>query len=1044
MAASLPGMPGNPARQDGSPALEMRSMPGADGRRMSHCPFCDPAPERVFHRGERVLGLWDAYPVSPGHALLITRRHVADWFSASATEQRELLDALQTARNEILERYSPDGFNIGWNSGEAAGQTVHHLHIHVIPRYRGDMADPRGGVRHVIPARGNYLAGKRLTTGMKDDHLIQELHRHLDRAQSVDIAVSFVLVSGIELLEERLIDLLERNGRLRLITGDYLGITDPDALMRLLDLQERCDDRVELRVFEADRQGFHPKAYLFVQQDGVSAAFVGSSNLSGQALTSAVEWNYQVADTNEVEQAFEELLLRTVELTPAWVDAYRQRRQPPLALGGASLVTDLPQDPPPVAPEPHGVQREALAALKATREAGNRAGLVVLATGLGKTYLAAFDSQPFSRVLFVAHRREILVQAMRAFRSLRPQATFGLYDGVERVPDAQLLFASIQTLGKLPHLRQFERDAFDYIVVDEFHHAHAATYRRLLEHFLPSFLLGLTATPERADGGDLLSLCGQNLVFRCDLVEGVRRELLAPFHYHGVPDLVDYRNIPWRNGRWDPEALENAVAVESRADNALDNFRRLGGQRCLAFCCSQRHASFMADFLSGRGLRAVAVFSGPDSAPRSESLERLGLGELDVVCCVDMFNEGVDLPEVDTVLMLRPTESRVVWLQQLGRGLRRSPGKTHLRVIDYIGNHRTFLTKPLTLFDLRGGDRELAHCLEILRKGEQPDGLPPGCEVTYTLEALDLMRGLLRLDRGQALRSYYDGFIQEHGRRPSAVEAYQDGYNPRSVSPWLGFVSADLTPEQSAAWRELGEFLIELEKTSMSRSYKILLLQAMLNLDALPGSAGLDDLSAEFARLAARSARLRADVSVPLEDARAVRELVRRNPVHAWTGGWSDKRAPFFRLVGDRLETVFQAPDQTRSAFQELTRELLDWKLAEYLDRPGAAEGGIFECRVSQANGKPMIFLPSRTKEAGVPQGWTPVTVDGEQLSGNFVKIALNVIVREAGGVNVLPEILQRWFGPDAGLPGTQHRVLLRRGEDGWAISPAERAASRG
>ncbi len=999
---------------------------------MSLCPFCQPSPDRLFHQGERVLGLWDAYPVTPGHALLVTRRHVADWYAASLAEQRELLEALEIARDAILKRHSPDGFNIGWNSGEAAGQTIFHLHLHVIPRYRGDTPDPRGGVRHVIPARGNYLAGRRLTTGMKDDHLLRELIQHLDRAHRVDIAVSFVLVSGIEQLERRLADLLDRGGRLRLITSDYLGITDPDALVRLLDLKERYGDRVELFVFEAREQGFHPKAYLFVQQDGRSAAFVGSSNLSGQALTSAIEWNYRLADSGEVEQAFEELLPRTVRLTSAWVEAYGQRRRPPSLPGGASLVTDLPTDLPPAPPEPHGIQLQALEALKATREAGNRAGLVVLATGLGKTFLAAFDSQPFQRVLFVAHRREILTQAMRAFRSLRPRDSFGLYDGVERVPEARLLFASVQTLGRLPHLRRFARDAFDYIVVDEFHHAHASTYRRLIDYFQPAFLLGLTATPERTDGGDLLALCGQNLVFRCDLVEGVRRELLAPFHYFGVPDPVDYRNIPWRNGRWDPEALDNAVVVEGRAANALDNLRQHGGQRCLAFCCSRRHAEFMADFLCEQGLRAVAVFSGEGSAPRSESLERLGQGELDVVCCVDMFNEGVDLPEVDTVLMLRPTESRILWLQQLGRGLRRSAGKTHLRVIDYIGNHRTFLTKPLTLFDLRGGDAELARCFEILRGGGQPDGLPPGCEVEYTLEALDLLKGLLRLDRGQALRIYYQDFIEQHGRRPLAVEAYQDGYNPRSVSPWFGFVASELTAQQSAAWRDFEPFLTALEKTEMTRSYKMLLVQAMLSLDRFPGSVSLAELSAELARLASRSARLRADVSVPLEDARALRELVRKNPVQAWT----DKKAPFFRLVGERFETLFQASGDTRAGLQELAREILDWRLAEYLDRPGATSRLQLECRVSHTEGKPIVFLPARKKAGGLPEGWTSLRVDGEQLSGNFVKVALNVVVREAGGANVLPEILRRWFGPDAGLPGTRHRVVLAQTLEGWVLRP--------
>jgi superfamily II DNA or RNA helicase len=273
------------------------------------------------------------------------------------------------------------------------------------------------------------------------------------------------------------------------------------------------------------------------------------------------------------------------------------------------------------------------------------------------------------------------------------------YTGETKDPDAEVVFASIQTLSRRPHLERFAPADFDYIVIDEFHHAAAASYRRLIAHFRPKFLLGLTATPERTDGGDLLALCQQNLVYRCDLVEGVRKELLAPFHYFGVPDEVDYTNIPWRSTRFDEEALTSAVATQRRAENALEQLRTRGGSRALGFCVSQRHADFMARFFQDRGLRAVAVHSGATSAPRAPSLEQLAAGDLDIVFAVDMFNEGVDLPDLDTVLMLRPTESKILWLQQFGRGLRRVPGKT-LKVIDYIGNHRVFLLKPQTLFGL--------------------------------------------------------------------------------------------------------------------------------------------------------------------------------------------------------------------------------------------------------------------------------------------------------------------------------------------------------
>src|SRR5262249_16516858 len=512
---------------------------------------------------------------------------------------------------------------------------------------------------------------------------------------------------------------------------------------------------------------FHPKAYILHLDGGDGVAFVGSSNVSETAFGSGIEWNYRVVHSRDragfttAANAFEELFRdpRTRPLTSAWIDAYRRRR--PLEL--TVLVEVAPEPLAPVAP--HTVQQEALDALVRTRAEGNAAGLVVLATGLGKTWLAAFDTSrtDYRRVLFVAHREEILDQAYQTFRRIRPEAHLGLYTGEEKDGNADVLFASVQTLSRARHLDQFTRDVFDYIVIDEFHHAAAATYRRIIDHFTPRFLLGLTATPERSDGGDLLALCGENLVYQCDLAEGIRRNLLVPFHYYGVPDEVDYPNIPGRSSRFDEEALTRAVATTSRAQNALEQWRQRGGRRTLAFCCSMRHADFMATFFRESGIKAAAVHSGQDSAPRALSLERLEDGELDVVFAVDMLNEGVDLPNVDTIMMLRPTESRVLWLQQFGRGLRKAEAKPHVTVIDYIGNHRTFLIKPQTLLGLPEGDVAVAQALERAVAGRLQN-LPPGCAVTYDLKAVEILQGLLRsIPRGEALANWYIDFRERHG-----------------------------------------------------------------------------------------------------------------------------------------------------------------------------------------------------------------------------------------------------------------------------------------
>ena len=779
------------------------------------CPFCSPDPDSIFYRDNLVVGLWDRHPVTPGHALLIPIRHVRTWFEASSEEQTSLMRATEIARAAIDSAGRADGYNIGINSGEAAGQTIFHLHVHVIPRRQGDVIDPRGGVRHVIPENANYLnttvptpenpsaaLPPALITGGRHNPLLPQLKHHLAASKAADIAVAFTLRSGLQLIEAHLQDLLDRGGKLRILTGDYLGTTDPDALLRLLDL----NGHIECRVFQTDgsssaaavEASFHPKAYLFHHRDGTAAAFIGSSNLSRSALTTGVEWNYRVRRSHDrrgwedIENAFEALFRapNTVPLTADWIERYRARRPTDLR----SRSTEVIPDAAVKIPTPHIIQQEALAALRTTREEGHRAALVVLATGLGKTWLSAFDSASFHRVLFVAHRDEILGQALATYRAIRPHDSLGRYTGGEKSPGSAVLFASIQTLSRQTHLDRFAKDEFDYIVIDEFHHAEAQTYRRLIDYFTPRFLLGLTATPERTDGADLLALCENNLAYRCDLAEGIRQNLLCPFRYFGVPDTVDYRNIPWRNKKFDENALTQAVATQVRAANALEQYRKWGGRRTLAFCVSQRHADFMAAFLVENGVSAKSVHAGPTSAPRAESLEALEEGSLAVICAVDLFNEGVDVPELDTVMMLRPTESRILWLQQFGRGLRRADPAKKLTVIDYIGNHRSFMLKPQALFGLPPGDREILKLLERLDAGTAE--VPPGCEVTYELEAKNILRALLRTNGSavELLTRRYQDFKDTLGVRPTAAELAREGYNPRVLRPsygsWLGFVKS--------------------------------------------------------------------------------------------------------------------------------------------------------------------------------------------------------------------------------------------------------------
>lgn len=583
-------------------------------------------------------------------------------------------------------------------------------------------------------------------------------------------------------------------------------------------------------------------------------------------------------------------------------------------------------------------------------------------------------------------------------------------------------------------------------MVDEFHHAAAATYRRLIGYFTPKFMLGLTATPERTDGGDLLGLCQENLVYRCDLPIGIQRGLLSPFHYYGIPDIVDYAQVPWRSSRFDKEALTTAVATQARAANILEQYHDKAGNRTLAFCCSQRHADFMHDYFTEAGIQTAAVHSGSTSSPRLESLEQLERGEIEVVFSVDMFNEGIDLPNVDTVMMLRPTESRILWLQQFGRGLRPVQDKI-LKVIDYIGNHRIFRVKPQALlevfFGLGPGDGPIRSTVERIARGQAE--LPAGCEITYELETVDILNELFPLRTGpDAVAAYYTDFRERHGVRPLAAEMYHEGYNPRTMrtqnGSWVGFVDSmqDLPLlQQQLLVNRAGQFIRALEKTQMTKSYKMITLQALLDTDALPGEIAIDKLLNAFVRVVSRSQHFREDMSVPLDDRKALQHLLEQNPINALVRGAGLENEKYFEYNDGIFRTFIDVPDDSRAAFQELVQEIVHWRLAAYLDKKKEDNtGGDIVCKVIHSNNNPILKLPDRQGRDDIPEGWTQVQVGDELYEANFVQICINVMRNGEGHANQLHQILRQWFGADAGQPGTQFRVVFKSSGPRYELKP--------
>ena len=395
--------------------------------------------------------------------------------------------------------------------------------------------------------------------------LYYQLIQSISGAKQIDIIVSFLMESGVRMLLKDLKSALDRGVTVRILTGNYLGITQPSALYLI---KHKLGERVDLRFYNESERSFHPKAYIFHYEDR-NEIFIGSSNISRSALTSGIEWNYRFSSTRDPDnyekffRTFEDLFENhSVRIDDAALKEYSKNWHRPAAAKDLDRYDESEerQDPDTKVRmlfEPRGAQIEALCALESARAEGAVKGLVQAATGIGKTYLAAFDSRRYERVLFVAHREEILKQAAVSFRNVRNSDEYGFFDGKRKCTDKPVIFASAATLGSAQYLneRYFPADYFQYIVVDEFHHAVTDHYRRIVDYFKPEFLLGLTATPERMDGRSIYEICDYNVPYEISLKEAINKGMLVPFRYYGIFDDTDYSSLHVVRGRYDEKAL---------------------------------------------------------------------------------------------------------------------------------------------------------------------------------------------------------------------------------------------------------------------------------------------------------------------------------------------------------------------------------------------------------------------------------------------------------------------------------------------------------
>lgn len=537
-----------------------------------------------------------------------------------------------------------------------------------------------------------------LISNRDDATVLQALREELRRSKHFTFSVAFISSSGIALLKQALVDF---QGTGEIITSRYLDFNDPTMFRELLLLEN-------VAIYVHADMGFHSKGYVFEQDTGITA-IIGSSNLTANALLRNQEWNLKFsADFDgdiafQLHDAVQQQRSRSIPLAEEWIQEYEETRRVPERLVQRDEPLELNSDTSRIIP--NGMQKEALEGLRELWDRGERRGVIISATGTGKTILAALATQMFKprKTLFIVHREQILDKAMTEFQKVieEPPKHFGKFVGQSREIDRKYVFATVQSLSRQSTLEAVDPEEFDFVVIDEVHRSGANSYRRIIDHLSPTFFLGLTATPDRTDGFNVFELFDYNVPYEIRLQAALEANMLVPFHYYGVTDFTtsDDETVT------EASQLAHLVANE-RVSHILKILRIYGhpeGVKGLMFCSRKEEAHELSELfnhsqLHGRQLRTTALTGEDPIEVREATVEQLEAGELDYILTVDIFNEGIDIPQINQIVMLRNTKSSIIFTQQLGRGLRKAPGKDHLRVIDFIGNYTNNYLIPIALF----------------------------------------------------------------------------------------------------------------------------------------------------------------------------------------------------------------------------------------------------------------------------------------------------------------------------------------------------------